>query len=521
MRKILLASAAVLVSTGGLALAQSVPVAPPSAVPNDMQGQYIGPLVGGPGANNNLNAFGTANPGAAPAPAPGTVVIRLNARVYTAMDYDVGTVSVLPAGANGAGSSGYKINPVKLGAWMRLYPGVDGMASNGLRYGAAIEIRQNFEGGNSLSGNLTPTTASTSPAVGGALTTLGNAISTSTTAASSSGVSSAQTLFTRRAFVYVGSDQTGIVRIGEADGLIGIYDATGVFTGQNYDGGIGGLNSGGGQQSQMPNDTLSTWPFLSGNGIEYDSVKIVYLSPQFFGLDFGLQYDPSSDNGFAYGATSDAYAIGPCGAAGANCPGVTSGIDGTKIVNRFAGGVRYNGTFGAVGLQGYATYTVSGHESAPAVAVLPNPHVVYEGQSFFNGGLAVSALGFTLSGDTTIGSMNSGNDGPLAKGSVTTKGAIASLSYANGPLSAGISSMVVDWQGVPNLVGVTQRHEAAVAIGGAYKLAPGLTMALEYQYDLKHQGGFNFITSGTTGALAGAYNTIKSQGITFATIMSW
>jgi hypothetical protein len=78
--------------------------------------------------------------------------------------------------------------------------------------------------------------------------------------------------------------------------------------------------------------------------------------------------------------------------------------------------------------------------------------------------------------------------------------------------------MVVDWQGVPNLVGISQRHEAAVAIGGAYKLAPGLTMALEYQYDLKHQGGFNFITSGSG---SGAYNTIKSQGITFATIMSW
>jgi hypothetical protein len=498
MRKILLASAAVLGATGAAAFAQSPP--------NPLQGQYAAPLLGGPAANNNLNSFGTANPGAAPAPAPGTVIIRLNGRVYTAADYDVGTVSVLPAGANGAGSSGYKINPIKLGAWMRLYPGVDAMATNGLRYGAAIEIRQNFEGSNSLSGSVSPAGAA-SP------------LSTSTTAASSSGVSSAQTLFTRRAFVYVGSDQTGIVRIGQADGLIGLYDATGVFTGQNYDGGIGGLNSGGGQQSQMPNDTLSTWPFLSGNGIEYDSVKLVYLSPQFFGLDFGLQYDPSSDNGFAYSATSDPYAIGPCGAAGANCPGVTSGIDGTKIVNRFVGGVRYNGTFGGVGLQAYGTYTVSGHESAPAVTAAPNPvKVLYQGESFFNGGLAVSALGFTLSGDTTIGSMNSGNDGPLAKGSVQTRGAIATLSYANGPLSAGISSMVVDWQGVPNLVGISQRHEAAVAIGGAYKLAPGLTMALEYQYDLKHQGGFNFITSGSG---SGAYNTIKSQGITFATIMSW
>lgn len=512
MRKTLLASAAILGATGAAAFAQSPP--------NPMQGQYAAPLLGGPAANNNLNAYGTAQPGAAPAPAPGTVIIRLNGRVYTAIDYDVGTVSVLPAGANGAGSAAYKINPIKIGAWMRLYPGVDAMATNGLRYGAAIEIRQNFEGGNSLSGNLTPTTASTSPAgAGGALTTLGNAISTGTTAASSSGIDSAQTLFTRRAFVYVGSDQTGIVRIGQADGLIGIYDGAGVFTGQNFDGGIGGLNSGGGQQSQMPNDTLSTWPFLSGNGIEYDSVKIVYLSPSFFGFDFGLQYDPSSDNGFQNSATSDPYAIGPCGAAGANCASTTSGIDGTKIINRFAGGVRYNGTFGGFGLQGYAVYTVSGHESAPAAAAAPNPvKVLYEGESFFNGGLAGSYMGFTLAGDMTIGSMNSGNDGPLAKGSVQTKGAIATLSYANGPLSAGISGMVVDWQGVPNLVGISQRHEAAIAIGGAYKLAPGLTMALEYQYDQKHQGGFNFITSASG---SGAYNTIKSQGLTFATIVSW
>ena len=59
------------------------------------------------------------------------------------------------------------------------------MATNGLRYGAAIEVRQNFTG--QISSN---------------------------TSSGASGYCSLQTLYVRRAFMYVAGEQWGIVRFG-------------------------------------------------------------------------------------------------------------------------------------------------------------------------------------------------------------------------------------------------------------------------------------------------------------------
>ena len=94
MRKLLMASAAILGASGGLALAQT---AGPS------QGQLAAPYGAGPAANNNNNAWGTANtptgssaagplstiyaPNVDAVPAPGTIVIRLNGRVETDVAY--------------------------------------------------------------------------------------------------------------------------------------------------------------------------------------------------------------------------------------------------------------------------------------------------------------------------------------------------------------------------------------------------------------------------------------------------
>ena len=245
MRKFLLASAAILGATSGAAFAQTPP--------NQLQGQYAAPLLGGPSANNNLNTFGTATPGAALAPAPGTVVIRLNGKLYAGFDLDYMSGGTSPPGtlSNGVALSAtpYKLNPIGMASFLRLYPGIDGMATNGLRYGAGAEIRENFEGGNTFTVSAAPTAtgtvAITNP-IGGA---------TAGTNSSASGNSSAETLFVRRAFVYFGTDQLGIVRMGQQDGLIGIYDATGIFTVGSWDGGIGNLNNGN-IQAVTPNQYL-------------------------------------------------------------------------------------------------------------------------------------------------------------------------------------------------------------------------------------------------------------------------
>jgi hypothetical protein len=223
MRKLLMASAAILGATGGLAFAQ--------APANPSQGQLAAPYGAGPAANNN-NAWGVANtpsgsaaagplstvvaPNVDKVPAPGTIVIRLNGRV----EVDVGAAftsadKVIVRSAIPGLSGPYKVNPIAVGSYMRLYPAFDGLAANGLRYGASVELRENFQSGTNFSATTAPGTA-----------------------ASPSANTSAETIYVRRAFTYLASDTVGIVRLGQSDGVLGLFD-TCIFTSQCWDAAIG------------------------------------------------------------------------------------------------------------------------------------------------------------------------------------------------------------------------------------------------------------------------------------------
>src|SRR6185437_9804564 len=132
MRKLLLASAAMLGATAGGAFAQA-----PAAAPS--QGQYAAPWAAGPSANNNNNSIGTAGPGANAVPTPGTVVIRLNGRVQT----EIGAGWTSNDKVTTAGTR-FEVNPINFTSYVRLYPGFDGLTTNGLRYGGSVELRENF-----------------------------------------------------------------------------------------------------------------------------------------------------------------------------------------------------------------------------------------------------------------------------------------------------------------------------------------------------------------------------------------
>jgi hypothetical protein len=346
-------------------------------------------------------------------------------------------------------------------------------------------------------------------------------------------VSSSQTLFVRRAFTYIGSDQLGIIRLGQQDGLISIYDATGVFTVGSWDGGIGNiLNSG--AQAATPNQYLISWGWLSGNGVEYADNKVVYLSPSFYGIDIGFEYGPNQGNSFSNSATSDPYAVGPCNTASANCINVTSGTDSSRWVNRFGFGLRFIENVGGAVLQGYGDFTLSG-EAKNGAAVLAGPtHLAtgagalkYDGQRFFNGGLAATYMGFTINADVTHGRLN-GSNALDPTGGVPMQAELGSISYAVGPFSVGVLGGIEDSQGTAQLVGISQRHEVALAVGGAYRIAPGINLCLEYQYVQKHQGDVNLssgnigpATAATIGASGSAGNDIHLNGLTFATIVNW
>ncbi len=129
MRKLLLASAAT-VGLVGTAMAQTPPA------PTEMLGIPSQPstYLGG---NNSLNSDGGPLPSSPSAPTPGTMTIHLNGRVWGYLGVQGGSASNF---------QGNKVNPEQFIGYFRLYPGVDALATNGLRYGAIVEIRQNFIG---------------------------------------------------------------------------------------------------------------------------------------------------------------------------------------------------------------------------------------------------------------------------------------------------------------------------------------------------------------------------------------
>ena len=468
MRKILLASAAILGATGGIASAQTVP--------NPSQGQLAAPWASGPAANNNNNARGRAAPGNNAIPTPGTVVIRLNGRVKSDVSISSGTGETTP---------GFKVSPINFFSYMRLYPGVDGMAANGLRYGASIELRENFP-------------AATVPA------------------SSASTFSSGQTVFVRRAFTYMGTDQVGIVRLGVADGVIGLFD-NGTFSSQTWDAGIGNFNGGAGQLSSANVGGAIPFVWLSQTGQEYDNAKVVYLTPQFFGFDFGVQYAPNMGS---------ANAVAGCPVANAACHQLTAGTDASRWLNQVAAGVRYQGSFGGVDIKAFGVYETAGKESIAGGGFVANGNLAaqsaagttglkYDNLSFFNAGAAVSFAGFTVAADYIGGALN----GALAmrpQGGAPMNALVTGITYANGPWVFGLETAWVESQGDVRLTKISQRHEWEIGLGGQYKVAPGLTLAAEYIYGQRHQGGFDFVANNPTGT-----RDVHAQSLVFSTIVTW
>ena len=501
MRKLLLASAAMLGATAGLASAQT-------AARNPAQGQLVAPYGAMSGANSNNNLTAAATPGPIAIPAPGTVVIRLNGRI----EIDVSANSTFADKAtypttNALGSSNgngpglgnsYKLQPQGIGSYLRLYAGIDGLTTNGIRYGGVAELREDWG------------------AQGG----------------SPSGNTSGQTMFVRRAFTYIANDRVGILRLGQADGLIGLFDG-GTITSQAWDAGDGNLN-GGAMQQEIGGNVSPPFVWLSQAGAEYGNNKVVYLSPQFFGFDAGVQYAPSTGNSFAnasgngalalgYNGTSGATAVQTtiCGSAQSSCANLSSSSvagDSARWINQYAAGIRYNGVIGPVALQAFGVYEGAGKVSDSNTSAA---RIYYDNLSFVNAGVAATFAGFTLAADYIGGAIN----GQLAMrptGGKSMNAEIVGVMYKIGALTLGANAGMIDSQGQASLTNISQRHELEAALGGNYVLAPGLALVFEYMYMQRHQGGYDFVLAANNPVgQGGRNNTVHAQGVMVGTTLTW
>lgn len=502
MRKLLLASAAILGATSGLAMAQ--------APANQLQGQYVGPYGFGPsygnfnsGSGSLQNEYGSAaaggmstmafyGKGATTIPTPGNIVVRFNGKVEADMGLggtsdNTGTISGVT----------YKTNPIAIGSYMRLYPSFDGMAANGVRYGAQIELRENFQPATSASSS---TNAAASPSVN----------------------ASAETVFVRRAFTYLASDQVGIVRLGQGDGVIGLFDPC-TFSSQCWDAGVGVFQNaafGGFWPTAAFGGGATNYPWMAQAGAEYGNEKIVYMTPQIFGFDFAVQYAPNQGNAYQNSSPGAAYsAAGTPASAGAGNPetfvSTTAGTTQNRWVNEVAVGGRYQHTFGAVDVKAYGVWLGAGHEAATPTK--GEPQTSLQPISLYQFGAAVTYAGLT--GAVTYQGGEVDNQlALLSNGGAKMSATVMGLTYANGPWVLGETLGLIDSQGSTNLTGISQRHQFENAVGANYRLAPGVNLVAQYDYYQTHQGDYNFMTN-AAGSLHN--NNAKGQALLLTTMLTW
>jgi predicted porin len=473
MRKYLLAGAAMIGSIG-VASAQTTAL-PPAYVSPGTPSQPSAYL----GGNNVLNSDGGAGfLGSKSAPTPGSMTIHLNFRIWGYMGFGGGSGYVSSVPETG---DVYKLAPEQFIGYFRMYPGVDAMATNGLRYGAIAEIRQNFVG-------QTYGATSGLPGAGAAY------------GPSPSASSCGSTLYVRREAVYIGSNQIGIFRLGQDDGPFSQFD-NGVTTFQ-----FGTAAWNGDAPDNLPSGGMVTFPFWSGVGNEYTPSKIAYFSPQFYGFDFGASFAPNNAPNTA----------ASCGIAGPGCAALsstTSGLygGGNRATNWYELMARYQGNFNGLGVYGIFGYSGSGAVNQNGAGL-----VRYNGFNTWDGGLALSYAGFSVGGNVLWGAYN-GQVGLKPEGGVNAVAWVVGAQYAWGPMTFAASYLNYQYQGSAAAVDISQRYDDGFAAGFNYAVAPGLTAYIEYLYGQSHQGGVNLYT----GGLSTAHNNTHNQSLIIGTRVQW
>ena len=463
------------------------------------------------------------------APSQGQVTVRLNGRFRFYADVmptdsartsnfaapaAAATTAIGSATGNTSNAGFNRLDNYGFQDYVRLYPGFDGIAANGLRYGASIEIRQenNFGSGNGVYG----------PA-GAQVRFQGG-------------------LYVQREWGYLGADRYGTLRFGSTDDPNSLY-LTGTL--ENFD--AGGLN--GDLPFALPGAVQVTWPFADANfnANSYSSDKAVYLSPQYDGFDFGASFEPSTSTtgGINAGDCGPTAAPGQYIASGNSVatPGCaalssTSTGDYTRRRDTYEALLRYRGVFeGVYGVAATASYQGSGrvHDSGIAGSAADPKHFPEDDLSVADFGLAVTYAGVVVGANYQFGRYG-GQGGAygdlISKGQPNSSALLLGASYTVGPLVFGAHYLRSFTEGdnqtatSRSLLGAPytgpviggQRFEEGAAAGGTYALAPGVATYLSYAWGQRRQNGFDFLNDVSNSP---NNNKVDSSVLGVGTSFSW
>ena len=222
---------------------------------------------------------------------------------------------------------------------------------------------------------------------------------------------------------------------------------------------------------QEPGRVFGGSPYImSGLTDGSDKTKIIYLSPQFFGFDFGASYAPNNGEGERTQLADST---------------TTFQRDRTTIENEISAVLRYRGTFGDVGV---ATSLGGVWADAPSLNANGTPvDPKAQNVSAYSFGMVLRAFGFQVGGEYTWGNyngtapagaaLNRGLDGSnhWIGSAVYTIGAFSvGAMYGKGTQDNGTSSGAAGQSaaGTP----LSDRTQTYLGVGVSYVLAPGMTL---------------------------------------------
>ena len=320
-------------------------------------------------------------------------------------------------------------------------------------------------------------------------------------------------------YAFIAHPRFGQIRFGDEDGVMGGLMNSGWVQGFGTGGVHGGWERFVTRQAQGRTTTAP-----GGLG---DNSKIIYMSPQFAGFDFGVSFAPNSGVGMGNGCPTDG-ASGYCDRAiaftGARNFGIAAaGPEQVARRNEFQAAVRWRGNLAGVGIAGTVGYIGAG--AARDMTSSGQQQRVFSNLNIWQAGLQASYAGFTLGAAYTYGDYNFfwGNS---IRGDRAAEQLVVGGQYIAGPITVGAnfvtglfegaskttltdtgtsltpSSQVVSRSGglvngvvqpglntVGNPNGMSGQRRWGMGIGANYRLAPGMDLIAEYvYYSVREQG---------------------------------
>jgi predicted porin len=345
---------------------------------------------------------------------------------------------------NGGSSNGGAPNAVRRSRYdfrndLELYVDVNGRATNGMTYGAHFEFQMDNGTG---------------------------------TAGDNSNVSMDE------AYGFISFPNVGTFRFGAEDSAPSLLQVRAPSAGL--------VGTDGDWQDFIWNGGLYSSPYLtSGFNDGNDATKVIYLSPQFAGFDFGVSYAVNNGEGertdFSNGQAQRNQAQG-------------------TLNNEIGVGVRYRGTFGPVGVNAglgamWADAGTAQNSGAPLTTTSAGAAgLQQQNVNAYTAGLTFSAYGFAVGGEYTFGSYNGSSVGrtPLMPGLEDSWHYIIGATYTMGPLLFGANFAQAEQDNgsfqtrqsngvVTSNVDLPNRKHTIWGVGVVYTLAPGLALYGIYQ----------------------------------------